>query len=341
MSVLLFSGAVCLLSVGTAAFARESPAVTRPLEQEKKSLTVGSFNLLHLGYGTKKNYPRMAQLIVDHGFDIFAGVEVMNPAGAQTLLQALRKASSSDWRLVLSAAPTGERRYKEYLAFYYRADRVHPLETAAQYCSREDLRGLDASPQSCFARDEHESGADFQRDPFVGHFAAGGHPLTLVAVHLMYGDQSASSIAKRQQESIALHREMDRMREATPEAEIVAVGDFNLQLEETVTMAPPPAIAWASFWNFAAAEEFLLSAHALFPFELFQGGHALAGLVTGPTTVGVSSYDHLLVYQDHLSQWADAITIEGADRKDPAAMALYKQEVSDHFPVQAVLKLPR
>ena len=346
--VLFFSGVVCLLFQGATflvfssfAFAREIHHQSPPLrssKQEGASFTVGAFNLLHLGYGTHKNYPRVAQLIVAHNFDVFAGVEVMKPEAAASLLQALRKASGgADWALILSAAPTGERTYKEYLAFYYRADRVQPLETEGQYCNREDLHGLDASPQSCFARDEHVAGPDFERDPFVGHFSVDGYPLTLVAVHLVYGNQTTPSIEKRRQETLALHREMDRMRVATPAAEIVALGDFNLQLDveaemQAATLAPT---------TLGLPTALFLKAHPLFPSELFHGEHALAGLVTGPTTVGFSSYDHLLVYQDHLSHWTEATTVEDIDVSDQEALALYKQEVSDHFPVQAVLTLPR
>lgn len=336
--VLWFSGTISLLSCSAVlltsvlAFSREKIVVPRVHQQHQDSLTVGAFNLLHLGYGTHKNYPRVARIITEHGFDVFAAVEVMKPEGAEALLQALRQASQADWELVLSQVPTGERTYKEYLAFYYRADRVQPLEADGQYCSREDLHGLNATPQACFARDEHASGADFERDPFVGHFAAEGHPLTLVAVHLVYGDQSAHNIEKRQQEAIALHREMDRMREATPQAEVVALGDFNLQLEESEKQRPAGVTLLPS--------NLLLMAHAFFPADLFQGDHALSGLVTGPTTVGSSSYDHLLVYQDHRAQWSAPSIIEDVDRHDTTAMALYKQEVSDHFPVQAVFALP-
>jgi len=296
------------------------------------SLSIGAFNLLHLGYGTNKNYLRIAKMIISHGFDVFSAEEIMRPMGAELLLQALRQESGVDWQLLLSAEPTGKGGYKEYLGFFYRGDRMQLAEEANQYCEREDLRGLFSHGHSCFIRDEKIlQGHDFERDPYVGHFIFKGKALTLVGVHLFFGDTSRKSLTKRQQEARGLHRELIRIQEANPEAEVVALGDFNLQLEDFSFFFRPKTQA---FFSFSYTRQLT---PPIFPSDVFEGAQAVVGMVKEPTTLGQSNFDHFLVFQSHAARWTEAKTIEDFDLTQPKARELYKKEVSDHLPIQVRL----
>ena len=72
-------------------------------DADGQDISIGSFNMLPLGSGSK-NIGRLAAVIDKARYDIFAAQEIMNPDGAQELLQALRGATGHDWRMVLSAS---------------------------------------------------------------------------------------------------------------------------------------------------------------------------------------------------------------------------------------------
>lgn len=288
------------------------------------SLKIGEFNLMRLGQADGKNFERLATLVKKGDFHIFAGTEVMTEAGASDVLTALQEQTGKPWKLLLSKSASGESSYKEYLAYFYRSDLVKAQAPAANFCATSE--GQQQIESACFAKDRRTGGqADFDRDPFVAHFKVGAADFSLVAVHLYYGSTNAEATARRLGELKNLRKVMDRVKEATPSSDVIALGDFNFAL-------PTFEFEASTELNPALSAE---SNNAKMPAEFFSAEPTLVGLIDGPTTVGFSSYDHFLYFQDnkHVPLEGTEKIVSDFDLTDSSARAEYKTEVSDHYAI--------
>ncbi len=280
------------------------------------AIKIGSFNLLRLGQ-VPKDSERMAKLINKAEYHIFAGIEIMDQASANNLLAKLREETSHDWQLILSSVPSGESTYKEFFGYFYRNDVVTPIDGHETFCNTSE--GVDVHFAACFAKD-HGSGNDhdFERDPFIGHFKVGRSEFSLVSVHLVYGGEEQEAVKRRQRELSSLKEVMKKVRSSTPQADVLAVGDFNLTLADDSSKSSKKM-----------------------PKEFFSEAPSLGGLIKGATTVGMFSYDHILFFNDnkHLPIPGSEEVILDFDINDAKDRTEYKKAVSDHFPVAAVLGL--
>jgi hypothetical protein len=293
----------------TASTPDASPPTAPPADAA--TLRVGTFNLLRFGHGEGKDLRRIASLIATGGFQVFAAVEVMRPEAPAELLPVLAEVTGHPWAATVSATATGESTYREYAAFFYRTDVAEPSLPAAAFCRTAEA--TDRSGSACFAKD-HNAGTDapdFQRDPFAAHFRIGGQKFVLIAVHVVFGD----SISARRHELDGLRTVMERARASTPGADVVALGDFNLALESRAG----PAIGS----------------------EFFSGGAPLLGLIDTPTTLGTSSYDHVVYFEGNTHQHVagSEVVVRDFDAKSDAAKADYKATVSDHLPAGVTFTL--
>ena len=288
--------------------------------REGQDIAVGAFNLLRLGQG-EKNMQRMASVIDKAKYDIFAATEIMKPEGAEELLEALRTETGHDWRMTLSAVPNGEGSYKEYNGFYYRAEAVKAELPSSAFCKTRE--GVDRIESSCFARDNGGEYIDFERDPFVGHFKIHGVSVSLISVHLIYGD----SIERRQGEAETLREVMDDVHQKTPGSIVLTLGDFNLTVANYSEIPSNPSAR---------------DIREAIPEPVFTKGSNVSGLIDGPTTLGFSSYDHILLYSDlksSLIPQSAKIVHDLRDISDADARALFKAEVSDHYAITARFKI--
>ena len=289
------------------------------------SLSVGTFNFLRLGWADK-DLNRVADLVAKAEFDVFGATEILEASAATEFLDVLRARTGEDWRLRVSRYANGESTYKEYFGFFYRGDRVAESRPEASFCASSD--GVGRTGSACYARDPGgSSGPAFERDPFVGHFTAGGHEFTMINVHLVYGGTTSEEILRRQNEMRALRRVMDSVRRQTPESKVLLVGDFNLTVV-TDDDAPEP-------------EESRWSREAMPP-EVFSSSPRINGIVDEGTTIGNSSYDHILYYEN--SDWMlepnSTKVVVDFNRRSDAERARFRAEVSDHYPIRATFNLP-
>lgn len=290
------------------------------------AVKIGEFNMMRLGQnGVEKNFDRLADIVKKGDFHLFAATEVMTEEGAEQVLAALKDRTGKPWQLLLSKTANGESGYKEYLAYYFRSDFVKAEAPTQNFC--DTAEGKQQTSSACFAKDHYSNDgfADFDRDPFVGHFKVGPAYFSLVAVHLYYGDTGPEATERRLGELKQLRKVMDRVRAATPDSDVIGMGDYNFAL-------PTFEFEEATDLSQGVSAE---SGNAEIPAEFFNAAPALAGLIDGPTTVGFSSYDHILYYQDNKHQ-----PIAGTEKivtdfnlSNFSARQDYKAEVSDHYAV--------
>ncbi len=280
-----------------------------------KTLRVGTFNMLRLGHGTKDD-DRLVNLIVDSKFHVFSGTEIMRADAAHDLRDKLRAKTGKKWELSLSEHASGETTYKEFLGFYYRSDLVKPVTSAEAFCASNDASAQTGN--GCFAKDVGTAdGPSFDRDPYIAQFKVGTRRLAIAAVHLVWGGSDAEAKERRISELFELKKVLAKVSAASQGYEVIAAGDFNLTLDLDVASGVKQD-----------------STSIEMPGNFFLEAPAVTGLINQPTTVGLSNYDHVLYLKSNTAKHvpnSEKVVVD-FDLADAEAKALFKKDVSDHFP---------
>lgn len=165
-------------------------------------ITIGSFNIQHLGWQNDKDYEALAT--ISQGFDVFGVQEVMNEEGAERLHAELERVSGEKWSYMLSHA-IGRGSYKESYAIYSRDSAVEYVDGAVVYLDTED---------------------HFAREPFSAKYRSlkTGQTFALATIHVLYGDSESDRIPEIKE----LENYWDWLGEVYPDTPRVLVGDFNL-----------------------------------------------------------------------------------------------------------------
>ncbi len=280
-----------------------------------KTLRVGTFNMLRLGHGTKDD-DRLVNLIVESKFHVFSGTEIMRADAAHDLRDKLRAKTGKKWELSLSEHASGETSYKEFLGFYYRSDLVNPVTSAEGFCASNDANAQ--TENGCFANDVGtDDGPSFDRDPYIAQFKVGARRLAIAAVHLVWGGSDAEAKERRMGELFELKKVLEKVSLASQGYEVIAAGDFNLTLNLDVANGTKQD-----------------SNSTEMPGSFFLEAPAVTGLISEPTTVGLSNYDHVVYLNSNNAKHvpdSEKVVID-FDLGDAEAKALFKKDVSDHFP---------
>jgi hypothetical protein len=202
-------------------FPRVDKNIQATIQNEIRSIKIGSFNMFHLGDDQTplKNMKMMAQ-IIDH-WDVVGSQELMPlpkdwsianrqidellvdekgqlktfpyqnwkvvKPGYLQLLEALRERDKS-WALIMQATAEGEGNTGEMAGFYYRSSRIKPKELS--YCPKDlsaDVRG-NFPPQNlgCGLQVNPADRALMSRLPFVASFQAGHFDFIAISAHLRF-----------------------------------------------------------------------------------------------------------------------------------------------------------
>ena len=164
--------------------------------------TIGSMNVLHMGWDNGKDYGALA-CVLSH-FAISALNEVESEDAMGELERALEATTQEGWSYHISPREVGNKDGSEYYAFIWRDARVSFLGGV----------GFFDDPNDVIKRDPY--GANFQMDDF---------DFTLVAFH----QRNGGSIAARRAEAIHFADIVSFFQAANGEEEdLIIGGDFNL-----------------------------------------------------------------------------------------------------------------
>lgn len=185
-----------------------------------QDISLASFNTLHLGWGSNKDFGIVASIL--SRFDIVALQEVMKEEAVKTLIARLDSVSSpisgsgSNWSYILSEK-LGRNNYKESYAFIWKNDRIHLQPNSSHVYS--------------------DGNDEFIREPFVASFRAGNFDFTLISAHFIFGDK----LSERQDEARAVaHVYQKLQQDDSHENDLILMGDFNL---------PPTDFGWQDLKN--------------------------------------------------------------------------------------------
>lgn len=166
------------------------------------AMTIGSWNLKHLGWRNDKNLATVAEIL--QGADLWALQEVMDTDAVQELERRLEQRTDEAWSSMASHK-VGRSSYTESYAFLWRDSVVDYTQGAVVYLDPEDL---------------------FAREPYLAEFRdkENGATVAMATVHIVYGD----SRTDRTPEIRELASIWDWMGEVYPGSARVIAGDFNL-----------------------------------------------------------------------------------------------------------------
>jgi len=190
---------ILLCATGYTLFAQDAPECSQALPPEHRNdeLVIATWNVRFLSNGSRDD----AELAVIAGimsqFDLIAVQELRDAEVMQRLLAFL-----PGYHALISNR-TGRGQYERY-AYVYRTGSVEPLGDTY----------LVADPADTFIR-----------EPFVAHFRAGNFDLTLITVHVLYGE----SVTARRAEISRLDDVMKAVNAANgAENDVILLGDFNV-----------------------------------------------------------------------------------------------------------------
>jgi len=183
-------------------------AKSPPSDHQESTISIASFNLLHLGWDNGKDLNTLARVIAR--YDVVALQEVMNLDTLQRLKSILDTLTGIRWNAIASSQKIGRTSYKEYYAIVFRSDRTTYVQQSASVWA--------------------DSLDEFEREPFYASFRSGNFDYTLIVMHSDF--DSRKEVMRR--EARALKNVFNVIQDLDPhENDLILVGDFNLCADDT------------------------------------------------------------------------------------------------------------
>lgn len=298
---------------------RRLAEVEFPQKRLDDNLIVGSWNIAHLGrlrddWILEGDPVRNLRALATIGelvkrFDILAIQEVKRETDA--IRRLVDELLGPQFGLIMSDVSEGDRGNTERLAFIYDRRRVQLTGLAGEIV----LAPEDHAPE--------QWPTQFVRTPYIVGFDAGSLRLTLLTVHIHWGDGHDNPAAEVAMLAPEVARRL-RDRSANPGAEahnLILLGDFNM--------------------------------HAGGPGSAFARALSEAGLIIPPELFGIRTtvkatpthYDHMAWFQGALGfpsrHSAGSVPFDDIVYRDRPAGSKLAARVSDHFPVWVEFSVDR
>jgi endonuclease/exonuclease/phosphatase family metal-dependent hydrolase len=199
--------------------------VAVPAKQLDRNLLVGTWNLRAFGGLTEKWRSEAGDEPIRDLFDLrcvaevvsrFDVVAIQEVRGNLTALQTLLAALGPNWATIMTDVTRGKAGNNERMAFAFDLRRVRPsglageLVVAIESGTSVTASGLDRQ---------------FARTPYAVSFAADRLQLTLVTLHVLYGEETARAGELRE---IAAWLARWAVEESHWNQNLIALGDFNI-----------------------------------------------------------------------------------------------------------------
>jgi endonuclease/exonuclease/phosphatase family metal-dependent hydrolase len=199
--------------------------VVIPAKQLDRNLLVSTWNLRAFGGLTDKWRSEEGDEPVRDVFDVrciaevvsrFDVVAIQEVRGNLTALQTLQAALGPNWAMIMTDVTRGKAGNNERMAFAFDRRRVRPSGLAGELVVAIET-GTSVTP----------TGLDrqFARTPYAVSFAADNVQLTLVTLHVLYGEEAARASELRE---IAAWLARWAREERHWNQNLIALGDFNI-----------------------------------------------------------------------------------------------------------------
>ncbi len=186
-------------------------------DRSSANILIATWNIANLGAQERREQDKALIAEILSWFDIIAVQECRDNFAD---LEDLQRRLGPSVRMLMSDASGNDER----LAFLYNADKFQLLEEVGEI----------AFPPSEYKRIKLPGVTDtfegFDRTPYLAAFRIGDSSITLVNVHLFYGEEKAAALGRRALETCAVARWADDRRKSqfSFTREVLALGDFNM-----------------------------------------------------------------------------------------------------------------
>ncbi|RKR02578.1 helix-hairpin-helix protein [Kushneria sinocarnis] len=240
-------------------------------------MTIGSWNLKHLGWDNGKDLSQVAQIA--QGADLWALEEVMDSDAVTRLERQLEQQTGEQWNSMVSHE-VGRSSYRESYAYLWRDSAVEYTKGAVVYM---------------------DPGDQFAREPYLAEFRDrdDGQTVAMAAVHIVYGD----SRADRTPEIRELSSIWQWMSEVYPGTPRIIAGDYNLSPDNAAWLPLREQGAQPAITSGASTLSETDGQYAHLYDNLWYDSGALdvtgSGIVQYPSLLGITNAEGRSTVSDH------------------------------------------
>ena len=208
------------------------------------SYKIGSFNLYKLSYISgneiKKNFEKIAQIIIEEDFDIVALQEVFTSDSVKTLKECLDKLGYGKWQYSWEIPISKTKQSAEGYAFLWKSN-----SNKVKLNDKRENTGMPRKNPKILNGYSYNHSRSMIRPPYYASFYTkdGFSELRLLNAHIYFGDNSAESKKTRQEEFLLMANNMYERLSQSPDGSnrtiyTIILGDYNLNLNRNWTSAP-------------------------------------------------------------------------------------------------------
>lgn len=302
---------------------------------------IGSFNLERFGANAKKDLAKTAEIIIEEELDVVAMQEIFSEGkGAKKLLEHLARYELYDWDICCpdpGETKDFESRGETY-AYLWNKKRFKLVE----FSKLGDKKVF--QPRIVTRSDTGVDCTYFARPPYyirLQPLHGGFFELRLINVHIYYGDQSSTSIQRREREFNVLTKEVYPSLSTRAYGQFrtpytIALGDYNLNI---FTPSVDTSIKNAYLTPVVHYHNGKRDVHIL----TVQDQLTTLKLVDEniPSNNGyANNYDHF-TYSPELSNFSQVScrTIDAVEKYCNGDFAYYRNNISDHLPIVMTINI--
>lgn len=306
---------------------------------------IGSFNMLNWGFSSKKDFEKIAEIIIEEKLDVVALQEILSEGKGilrmQEELQQCVKYNLYDWdsrwdypRESTDPDKTSKDRRGEGYAYLWNKKRFKLVE----YSKMGKIRIFDPRIINSLSNDVNVDCSFFARTPYyirLQPIYGGFFELRLVNVHIHYGDKSKSEIEKRKIEFDTIVRhiypEISQHRYGQNRvAYTIAMGDYNLNIFSPLVQEKKACLSEVfTYSDGKKTAQILTVQEQLTTLKNIEGEND-----PDNGTPYANNYDHF-TYSPELSPF-NSVSYEAIDAVNKyfgGDYSYYKKNISDHLPI--------
>lgn len=306
---------------------------------------IGSFNMLNWGFSSKKDFEKIAEIIIEEKLDVVALQEILSEGkGISRMQEELAqcvKYNLYDWDFCPhkgeSAVPktmSKDHRGEGY-AYLWNKNRFKLLE----YSKMGEIRIFDPRIINSKSKDVNVDCSFFARTPYyirLQPLYGGFFELRLVNVHIYHGkDNSISTINKRKKEFDtivqSIYPEISQKRYGQNRvAYTIAMGDYNLNIFSPIVQAKNACLSEVFTYSDGKKTAQILTVQD----QLTTLKNSDSENDSDNRVRLANNYDHF-TYSPELSMFnkVSCETIDAVNKYCGGDFSYYRKNISDHLPI--------
>ena len=316
---------------------------------------IGSFNMQRFGANAKKDFEKIAQIIVEENLDVVALQEIWSEGkGVQRLLEQAVKYELYNWDMKCSQPSESADKEKvsdmivnqyrgESYAFLWNKQKFKLLE----YSEMGRHRVFEPRIINSMGNDVSVDCSFFARTPYyirLQPIYGGFFELRMINIHIYFGDASLDSVYKRKVEYNVLVKDIypeicSKRYGQNRVAYTVAMGDYNLNIFSPLISAQDKNAYLSEVYTFYSDQE---TKQVLTIQDQLTTLRDMERYKECPDGLGyyANNFDHF-TYSPEMSPFKSVTCerIEAVSKYCDGDYAYYRKNISDHLPIVMTVEI--